>query len=750
MVNTRLRNVALVGVLGGLGLVACKEKLSTTAPVSAGVATTVTEAVTPLADESVPVAKASPDGLAKALGYAKYLPKETEGYVGVFDGKGFVDSIRGSKIGKYAESRAAEAGIDLDEIKEDPDAGMILPLFAEEFFVAMGKGMDEQANNLMLLSESSNFHQMKFLVKMVEAEMTGKELDDVEEMAMPLIGGLLQDPKAGLAILEKAQVPPVTIGFKISDQETREGMSGLIAGGFQELLEEAGPDGEDVMEAVSVERGGATFSGVRIVGEKVSKLLDEEARAEMSEMMDPASIERLLKLVSEKNIVMLSGEHEGYLVLFIGAGVEELQVAATPADSLVARTDLSFLDAYADKKLLYVNAVSKKLLDGLTKNSTAMGSMAAGIKAGLEETEGFGDTRDMGVLLDLLIKQEKGLMGLNEYSNMGVVVYREEGLKIETFGGTNAPAAMLDVPHSYGGLAKRDGVLLFSDWVSNEEYSSMSLEYLDTIGEVAYLGAKRMSALEIDDPDFDEFKEVFGMFDEMFKADLMKLWKGIRGDLGDGLGGEGALIIDLKGGLPTVPGIPQVVADNGKAPRIGMVKPVTDREKISSSWQNINAAAEGLLKTFSEMNGENIPMQKPMTSEKDDLKTWFFASIPFQTDDFVLSVSVDEKNFFASTSKSFVQELSAELGEAKPDPARKGAYLTVNFKVLRDYANGWIDMVEQNAEAITGSPDGAEEVKAMLPEVREVVGAMDELQSFEAHTRNENGQVRSSMHFKVK
>lgn len=748
MLKKRVRDVALLAVLGGLGLVACKEK-STTPPPPAGVATTVTEPAAVPAEEPAPVPKASPDARAKALGYAKYLPKTTQAFVGIYDGKGYYDSVLGSKLGKFVKERAAEEGMDLDEIGEDPDLGMVLPILAEELFIAMGEGSDVQMNNLVLLGEASNRLQMKMMVKMMEAELTGEsDPAAMQSMMMPLIGGFMQDPKAGIAILEKAEVPPVMLGFKMSDDEAREGIVGMISGGFQEMLEGGGPDGEGVLEPLTAVRGEAKFSGFKVLGEKLAEMMDAE-RDGMAEVFDPATIERLIKTIAEKNIVLMHGEHDGYVVFFLGSDVEQLQIAATPADSMVGNSEMAFIDGYVDKKLLYVNAASKSLLEGSTKNASALGSMAAGLKEGLEESEGFGDTRDMGVLLDLLIKQEKALLGMTKYSNVGVVVFREEGLKIETYGGTNAPAAKLDVPHSYGSLADREGVLMFSNWVNDEEYSEKTLEYLDTMGEIAYLGAKRMSGLEIDDPDFQQFRDGFGMFDQMFKADLMKLWKGIRGDLGAGLGGEGAIIVDMKGGLPTVPGIPQVVADNGKAPRIGMVKPVADREKISASWKSINEAAEGLLKTISEMSGENIPMQKPMTSEKDDLTTWFFASIPFQTDDFVLSVSVDEKNFFASTSKSFVQELSAQLAEAKPDPARKGAYLTVDFGVLRDYANGWIDMVEKNAEEITGSPDGAEQIKGMLPEVREAVGAMDELQSFESHTRNEGGQVRTSMHFKV-
>ena len=187
------------------------------------------------------------------------------------------------------------------------------------------------------------------------------------------------------------------------------------------------------------------------------------------------------------------------------------------------------------------------------------------------------------------------------------------------------------------------------------------MEYIDSIGETIYLGAKHVANMELPEGgDLDEFKEGFGMFDEQIRTHLLELWMSLRGDLMGGLGDEGAVIVDLKGELPTVPGLPQLVADEGKAPRISLLAPAIDPTKLESSWKRINKSMQGILKVVSEMTGENIPMQKPMSSEKNDLKTWFFP-FPFQTDDFVLSVSVDKKNFFASTSKAFVQDLSAKL-----------------------------------------------------------------------------------------
>ena len=43
----------------------------------------------------------------------------------------------------------------------------------------------------------------------------------VDDSTSTRIEGLITDPNAGIGILEKAQVPPVTLGFKISDDDMR-------------------------------------------------------------------------------------------------------------------------------------------------------------------------------------------------------------------------------------------------------------------------------------------------------------------------------------------------------------------------------------------------------------------------------------------------------------------------------------------------------------------------------------------------
>ena len=87
-----------------------------------------------------------------------------------------------------------------------------------------------------------------------------------------------------------------------------------------------------------------------------------------------------------------------------------------------------------------------------------------------------------------------------------------------------------------------------------------------------------------------------------------------------------------------------------------MVSPVTDRAKLAGSWDKMNTTLTGTLAKVSEMTGQEIPMQKPISSDKDGNTTWFFP-MPFFTDDFMPSVTVGDKWFVASTSKNQALDL---------------------------------------------------------------------------------------------
>ena len=745
MLAKRIKTYALLAALGGLGLVSCGEK-ETGEPVEEKVeevAAKVAEVVEPI------VAKASPADRAAALGFAKYLPAETEAFLGLYDGAGFVQELRESKIGKFVEKMAMQEGVDLDEINQSPQAMMGLSLLKEEFFFTVGTGTDTQTKNLLSIQQLNNYYQMKAVVSMAAAGLKGEDFND-DQVMMDSYGHLFRDPKVTGAILESAQMPPIMLGCKISDEEMRMQLSGMTAGGLAEFLSMAGPEGENVAEAVQIENGETPFTGVRLVGEKVVAKMKEEGAVEaLSEFLDPATVEKILAQLAKKDLVVATGTVDEYLVIFLGSDASEFKLAESPEKSYVSNSQLAFVDSYLSKKLMMVMTISEPLMSALAEGSekAGLGNVAEGIKAGLAETDAFGDTQDLAVLLDLIGKQEQELYKMIDYSAGTVVAYRDKGFKLEAVGGATSPEVNLTAKHKFGKLADLDGLFIYGASVGNEEYATKALDYLDTIGEVAYLAAKKVTTLEIEDGDFNQFKEGFGMFDQILRNDLVQIWKALRDDIGGGMGAESALLVDLKGGLPTVPGVPSAVIDEATAPRVAFVADVKDRAKLGEGWNKVNGSIENLLKTASQLSGMQIPMQKPMTSEKDDLITYFF-SIPAQTENAMLTASLDDNNFYATTSKTFTKELSALLKEGGSD--QTGAHLRVNFAPLRDYAKKTLAVIDKNAEEVfANNPGEKEDFQQALPQINEVIEALGDLKDLTVHTRIEGGRPRSSVHFNM-
>jgi hypothetical protein len=241
-------------------------------------------------------------------------------------------------------------------------------------------------------------------------------------------------------------------------------------------------------------------------------------------------------------------------------------------------------------------------------------------------------------------------------------VFFEDGLKIETYGGTDTGAIDWVAPNRLGHLGAGENVVLFTNTSGEAAYNEKMRAYLEALIETGYAMTMKFGELPLEDGKLADFKEMTGLFDSQFRPDAVALWEALSGDFIAGLGAESALVVDLSGSAPALPGVPQEMVDEAKFPRISLLAPVTERAKLASAWQDMNRSANSIIAKISEMNGQEIPAQKPMSSEKSDFTTWFFP-LPFFTDDFLPSVTVSDKWFAASTSKNQALDLLAKAGE---------------------------------------------------------------------------------------
>ena len=681
------------------------------------------------------------DEAKRAVAGAKGDGAEAEPPAGAVAG-----ALLGAVVGAEEKTDAKEGD---DEAMPDEPLNPSSPgdMLGLEVTFAVGKGAGEQLGNVVTLANRMTYFQMRAIAKSFAAAVKSGDFSDMQsamasEMEGELAKNMVNDPAAGIGLLERASMPPIYVAFRTT-KEKQEAVANEI-GQMVGNMNEAG----EMVEPVTIEKAGASLTGYKLLGAKVAEQMGSSDREQMEEMLGAESTEKLLAAVAKKNIVVASGTLGEYVVVFVGTSVEDFKLVADPAQSLTGGPALAFVDAYAGKDiaaLIYGNDSAAK---ALFEMQGGLANYTNGLRDGLAGAEGLEDTRDLEALLQIVAEREAAVRKLGGTEALGVVAFFDEGLKIESFGGYDPGAIDWKTPSKLAHLGDSPDVAVFANVTADATYDEKSRAYLESMVETAYAVTMKISEMPMDNEQMKQFKDMVTMFNEKFRTDALALWDAVKGDLANGLGKESALIVDLKGSMPTIPGLPQEVVDKAKFPRATMIMPVTDRAKLKSSWVKINEAATKLMAKISEVSGEDIPMQKPISSEKGGYTTWFM-SLPFQSNDFIPSVTVGDKWFAASTSKDRALEL---LGQAETGaPGRTGMWLKVDFKAFEACAVDTMTMLEENAAAVFGEGSSQLDQFNSSKELRgKLLGAMGDLDSLTVHSRREDGKLRGSVHFKTR
>ncbi len=753
---------------------------------------------TPAAIPTAPVAPAvqalSAEERAAKLGFVRYLAQDIESVVSIYNGNKIAERAQGMKLWKVIEEQISNGmgmgmgmgmepnGMpeeDMDKDKpanedfaipegeqEQPTAAPTAPasediakeeelieplapgdMLGLEVTLAVGKTAMAQLGNIVTLSNRISYFQMRSLAKaFVAAAKTGNLTDFASNMpdqfGEELAKNLINDPESGIGLLERANMPPLYLAFRTTKAKHATVVDAVTS--MVGNLQEAG----DMVEAVEFEKAGAKFSGYKFLGAKASEEMAKE-RKDMEEMLGAETTDKLLAAIAKKNLVMASGTLGDYVVMFIGASEKDCNLVNDLSQSLTTGTALAFADAYASKEmaaLIFNNDSAAKTINSM------QGGLAAytnGLRDGLAGEEGLGDTRDLQALLQMVTDRESVLRKLGGMEATGIAAFFETGLKIESYGGYDPGAIDWKTPAKLGHLGDAPDVVLFANLTSDAGYDAKARAYYEALVETAYAMTMKIADLPWNDkPDMQKFKDMATLFNGKFRTDVVALWDAMNGDCAAGLGKETALIVDLKGTVPAIPGLPQPFVDKGRFPRVTMISPVTDRTKLASAWTKMNDTCTKLLATVSEISGQKIPMQKPLSSEKNGYMTWFM-SFPFFNDDFVPSVTVGDKWFAASTSKNRALEL---LGNADKGAAgRTGLWFKMDFKAMCDGAADTFKLLDDNADAIFGnsSPQLAK-FKASKGLRDKLLDALGELDSITIHSRRDTAVLRGSIHFKTR
>lgn len=767
-------NIWCLGSVVVLGAISCKEKPKTVeAP---GAETSVVEKVVEKVKEAVtppPAAALSDEERAAKLGFAKYLPADTELVMSVYNVREASEQFKALKLYGFFEEMAMAPRMDIgDEMPEEemleedvlgePDAEQAedglaaeeepqeempnaMTLLGQEVTIAMGDTSGEQMGNFLTASQRMAYFQAKAFGKAAQILAKSGDMKEfsaimAEEMETGLLKNLLEDSESGIALLEKAEMPPLYIAFRAKEGELEQ--AAMLVNGSMGMFAMVG----EMAAPVELEAGGAKFAGYKLLGAKMVELMEAE-RASIDEAIGAKSTDGIMAALKKKNLVVATGTIGEYVVMLIGGSEKSLKLVSDVKDSLVATDSLNFSDAYADKKLLSMIYGEKEMLGELIEATSGVASYALGVRDGIAGGGGLGETRDLQGMLQIVADTEKELFAMGSSSDYGMVAYTEEGLKIESFGGSDSGAVNWDAKTTLSHLGDSGDNMLFLNIPGNAAYDAKMGDYLEAIVETMYAATVKFAELEIEAPEMEEMRQYTKMFDTQFREDVVGLSSAMGGAMSGGLGNEMAIVMDLNGSIPAVPGIPQKVVDEAKAPRITMLAPVKDRKKLVESWDTMNTHVTSLLAKVGEMTGEKIPMQKPISSEKDNMTTWFF-SFPFFQDDFLPSVTVSDEWFAASTSKTHATDLMSKA--AAGGETGEGLKFHVNFNAITNYAKDMLQMADKNSAEIFPEASAAADFKEGKAQMESLIKACGDFDSMTWTSRKESGIVRSSIHIKTK
>lgn len=674
---------------------------------------------------------------AGKLGFAQRLSADTESLMWLKKGKEWKKSFQSTSVWQMIVEKAPHLAT---EESPDPQSSTasVWDFVGEEFFVATGAGTALQSDHLLTLANRINYFQMRASVRQLIQKKPAEQVDQME-----WVKELARDPESGSNWLKQAEMPPVLLGFKTTEtnrEKVNAALTQLSAG-----LATAG----DAASPVELTRAGASFSGTQISGKKLVDMLSAESSSleSLDQSIGAQALKDLLAAMKDKNILVLSGELDGYALLFIGSRVEDFQFADSPATSLAASTAFRFADAYVDQSQLAVIYGKDTLLKSFSKSS-GLAVMARALRDGVAGNN-QSDTRELEGLLDLLVEKEVALLGMMDETTLGAVIYLDQGLRLESFGGQGSPSLRVTQPLTLGALGESPDVAIFANWSSDEAQQRAAFAYLESMGDALYGLARQTEKMDLSgQPEFAPFKKALDAYNQHFRDASPQLWEALSKDFSEGIGAEGAMVVDFLGEMPPLPKVPQELVNEGKFVRVSLVNPVRDRAKLESAWKKINASGEQVMKGVSALIGQQQAMPKPMSAKSDQAITWFIPG-PLFTDDFLPSVTLSDQWFVASSSKNQAVALAQAAGKSKQ--GKTGAFVQVRFKCFASALNHWIQSVSQHeAVVFKGLEARQKEFQENLPMLKRLSQVFESYETLTIHSRTVRGELRSSLWLKAK
>jgi hypothetical protein len=403
---------------------------------------------------------------------------------------------------------------------------------------------------------------------------------------------------------------------------------------------------------------------------------------------------RGLEVLARKKWVLALGLGTQSAYVAVGKSKDQIRLANSVEDSMLARPELRTLDAHALKGLGLVSCWDGVFLDVLQSDHPFQ-PIVRGVLVGLQTEKTFaGMVRSLEPQVIELAAAERAYYR-SEHTNGAAVAWWDGGVQVEMAGGlSTADTAMLAKASQFS-VVLDEPELVFG-MSGQGSGTGTGRAYFEAWMRTAHAAAHELVKAGVGG---EQSAAIFKLADQAVLPSVIELYDGTKTIWQKALSGDGAFILDVGGKMPPLPGLPP----GGEAvplPRFASVHEIKNRALIGVSWQNMESALQKLLKNVP--SPQPIELPKVVVKRSGDLMSYSY-ELPFDSRELGPCASLNDQLFMLGTSRVQQSQLVEILKQPSASP---GMRLKLSITKLREFLKSFASVRAQSG--------GVAELKAAL------------------------------------
>jgi len=662
-------------------------------------------------------------------GFASRIPKGGELYAAYYNLGREYDALLKSRFWGglsanplFADLREAVASAKPERKAQTENAiAVTRALIGSEWFFASGPGSAEGIAWLRDIADEINLADTFSGIGVTDS--TEKPSKRQEAMA-----GVLS---RRVPELSRAKLAPMLLGFRTGpDRSLVEAALRGVEASLPPETTKSAVEGPDKAAFQSWVFSGASFlegAGGAAIREKLVTLLGG----------DEAAAKPLIDALGAQRIEIAHGWVGDYLLISLGADRAALNLAATPADSVLGLPENAVAGEYAAQSLVAFGWVSQVAMEKIQKKFE-LAALIRQFQPLLVESVGEPEWKRLLADGGKLDAKAGGFWPVPE-AVTAFTISEPGGWRTESYGGLRSPA--VDWAGKLPAWGLPGSAVIEATASGSDAFGQVLTDWFETLCVTVFDAAKRIAAQKMPPEQAPQIAAV----EAIALPKLVELWGILKNELGKSLGSGSALVVDARGQMPKgfPPTMPEGLAGRELLPRIALVREVRDPELLGKSWQSLFTWAQGVYAMVPKSSG--MPASLPEAVQVSDRDaTIYHYPLPMDTGDLMPHVARIGKDrvIFGTSPK-----LSSEIASAKPGSAAEPGGSRVRLRTIPawELAGRWIDAMGEHPEAFfAGKESERDAFLTNRPHLVELFKTLRAIEGLDVRARVESGRLRQT------